>query len=137
MIEKQNNCSLNEIFSKENNIDNIIINSSLESNDMLITNIKHNLITILNYNLTINLIMIYLIIMLIFIFTFKFLLNKSISIEKIDNLPLNYYIKLIIKNLTLAWKNSSIFWIFFILFFLLIFSCSSAYAIYGCLFILK
>src|SRR5204862_6773807 len=29
MIEKQNNCSLNEIFSKENNIDNIIINSSL------------------------------------------------------------------------------------------------------------
>ena len=81
--------------------------------------------------------MIYLIFMLIFIFIFKFILDKKISIEKIENLSLNYYIKVILKNLILGWKKSSSIWIIFILIFLLIFSCSSAYAIYACLFILK
>jgi hypothetical protein len=40
MIGNQNNCSLNEIFSKENSIDNIIIKSPIESSKLAISNIK-------------------------------------------------------------------------------------------------
>jgi hypothetical protein len=102
MIEKQNNCSLIDIFSLENNINKIIINSPLESNDITNLNIKTDLITMLNYNLTVNLIMIYLIFMLTLIFIFKFVLDKNISLDKIKNLPLGNYIKLLLIKLISA-----------------------------------
>jgi hypothetical protein len=99
MIEKQNNCSLNEIFYKENSINNIIINSPLE-------NIKNDLITILSYNLIVNLIMVYFICMLIFIFTFKFVINNNINLEKVKILPLGYYIHFILSNIILGWQKT-------------------------------
>ena len=100
MIEKQNNCSLSEIFTKEYNIENIVINSPLESSlsEVTFLNIKNHLITILTYNLTVNLMMVYLIFILIFIFTIKFVLDTNILLEKIDNLPLGYYIKFFLKK---------------------------------------
>jgi len=101
IIEKQNNCSLSEIFSRENSLENII-NSPLELSEIGTSNIKNDLITMLSYNLTINLIMIYFIFMLIFIFLFKFVLDNNISLEKVKNLPLGYYIHLILSKLISA-----------------------------------
>jgi len=137
MIEKQNSCSLNDIFSSENSLNKVIINSPLESNDLTILSVKNDIITMLNYNLTVNLIMIYLIFMLTLIFIFKLFYDKNISLDKVNNLPLGNYFKSLIIKLLSAWKRSSNFWILFILFFLFLFSCSSAYGIYACLFILK
>jgi len=133
MVKEKHNGSLKEIFGS----DTSIINSPLESNELLISNLKNSIIEILNYNLTINFIMIYFIIMLIVIFTIKFVINKNTFLDSILKLPLGKYFHYILSKLITAWQASSIIWIYFILFFLLIFSCSSTYAIYGCLLVLK
>lgn len=93
--------------------------------------------TILTYNLPINLFMIYLVFMPIYIFTFKYVLDSEAFLAKVQKLPLGKYLHYILDKLINAWKYSSIFWIYLILFFLLIFTSSSSYAIYGCLFILN
>lgn len=108
LIEKQNNCSLNDIFSN-NSIDEIIINSPLELNDLVSLNFKNDLITMLNFNLTVNLIMIYLIFMLTLIFIFKFVLDKNIFLEKINKLPLGNNLKNLLIKIISAWQKSSIF----------------------------
>ena len=138
MIKEKHNGNITELFSKSE--DTLLINSPLESNNLINSELKNSIIEILNYNLTINLIMIYFILMLIFIFTIKYVINKETFSEKILNLPLGFkgkYLQIFLIKIITAWQASNILWIYFILFFLLFFSCSSTYAIYGCLFVLK
>lgn len=75
--------------------------------------------------------------MLIFIITVKFVIDSDLLLGKIKSLAPSgvggKYLNYIISKFLLAWKASSIFWVYFILFFSLIFSCCSSYAIYGCL----
>jgi hypothetical protein len=88
--------------------DTLIINSPLESNNLINScsaELKNSIIEILNYNLTINLIMIYFILMLIFIFTIKYVINKETFLEKILNLPLGFtgkYFNFILRKLITA-----------------------------------
>jgi len=142
-IEKSTDCTISESFGQANSniiekIQNSIINTPLESNEMGLSQsqLLNDMTTILTYNLTVNLFMIYLISVLIFAFTIRFVIDSEMILSKIKSLPLGKYTHYILIKFFSIWKDSSILWIYFILFFLFFFSCSSSYAIYGCLFIL-
>ena len=135
LIEDTNNAELAEILDVKSIPFDIVIDSPLEPDNISI--LHDNLNTILTYNLPINLFMVYLVFMLIYIITIKYVLDSEAFLAKVQKLPLGKYIHYILDKLINVWKYSSIFWIYLILFFLLIFSSSSAYAIYGCLFILN
>jgi hypothetical protein len=144
LLEQTKDQSISEIFAQDNTtiiekINNSIINSPLESNDLGVTQSQlfSDLTTILSYNLTVNLFMIYLISVLIFAFTVRFVIDNNLLLDKVKSLPLGKYIHYILNKILNIWRDSNILWIYFILFFLFIFSCSSSYAIYGCLFILE
>nr|QCI56455.1 hypothetical protein [Hypsizygus marmoreus] len=125
MIEDHSDRSLKEIFAQGgNNVNNnlgdiLFIHSPLEFSDLSI--IHNDLITILNYNLIVNLFMVYLILMLVFIFTIKFVIDSDLFLEKVKTLPLGKYLYYILNKLISIWKNSSILWIYFILFFFYLF----------------
>jgi hypothetical protein len=53
------------------------------------------------------------------------------------NSPFGKVLHYILSKLFSVWKNASIFWIYFILFFVICFCCASAYAIYRCLFFIS
>jgi len=115
MIEKSKNSNLKEIFSNYNHyidqniIDfDVFINSPLEKNDGLNSELLNQIITILSYNLRINLFIVYLICMLIIIFTVKFVINTDKFLDLIKRLPLGKYIYYIISKLINIWKNSTI-----------------------------
>jgi len=142
-IEKSSDSTISEIFGQDNStiiekIKNSIINSPLESNDVGIsqTQLLNDMTTILTYNLTLNIFMLYLISVLIFAFTIRFVIDSEIILSKMKSLPLGKYTHYILTKIFSFWKDSNILWIYFILFCLFVFSCSSSYAIYGCLFIL-
>jgi len=114
MIEKSNNSNLKEMGSNNNqNIDqniidfDVFINSPVE-NDGLNSELLNQIITILSYNLRINLFIVYLICMLIIIFTVKFVINTDKFLDLIKRLPLGKYIYYILSKLINIWKNSTI-----------------------------
>jgi hypothetical protein len=143
-IEKYNSKTINEIFTS---IDQIIensilmssdfIHSPLEKNEFIISEIKNNLIGLLNYEFALHLIMIYFICMLIFLFTMKIIIDKKFSFDFIKFWYLGKYIHIFIMKLISIWNHSLNFWIYFILIFLLFFTCGSTYGLYACLFILS
>ena len=59
--------------------------------------------------------------MLVFIFTIKFVIDSDLFLEKVKTLPLGKYLYYILNKLISIWKNSSILWIYFILFFFYLF----------------
>jgi len=134
---------LKERAEKENfekllkEFDDFIITSPLEPNELAFSQIKNDLFTVLSGKLIIDIITVYLIIILIYIFTVKFLINKNTNLEKIKNWFFGNYIHYILSKIILGWEKSSIIWIYFILFSLLISSIGSIYILFGCLIILK
>lgn len=122
----------------------IMIDSPLEktvdSADILSSTLKSDLVIILSHNFLINLAMIYLLCVLTFAFTIRFVVNHDLLLNKVKSLVPHPYGKIlhsILNKLLNLWKNASVLWIYFMLFFLIIFSCASAYAMYGCLFIIE
>jgi hypothetical protein len=126
-IEKTTSKNLSEIFSESN------INSPLESNEFL----TNEIINLLNNEFILHLITIYLILMLILVFTIKYVIDQNLNLERIKSLPLGKYISYFIISIINSWKVSSVFWIYFFLFFILIFTCASTYGIFAILFVLK
>lgn len=86
---------------------------------------------------SLNLIVIYLILSLIMIITFKFVFNTTFTTEKIKSLPLGRYIPIILNKLIISWQKSSIIWVYFLLFFILLFTSVNTYALYMCILIMK
>lgn len=143
LIEKSSDNTISDIFAEENTtkieiIKDSLIISPLESSELINSQsqLLSDMTTILSYNLSINLFMVYLICVLTFAFTVRFVIDSDLILAKIKSLPLGKYTHFILSKIFNIWKDSSILWIYFILFFLFVFSCSSTYAIYGCLFIL-
>ena len=117
-IEKYNAKTINEIFTLNDNnqimensiyIEPNLINSPLEQNEFLMSEIKNYIIEILNYDFALHFVMIYFILMLIFLFTIKIIIDKKISFEIVKSLPLGKYIHFIITKIISIWKNSIIF----------------------------
>ena len=107
------------------------INSPLEEN------IIPHIINVLSNNLYLHFIILYLLIMLLIIITCKYILKDNIEFTKIQNNPLGAWIKNIINKLISTWKISSIFWIYFIIFNLLIFNSASIFSMYNLLVLFK
>jgi len=76
--------------------------------------------TILSYNLSVNLFMVYLISVLTFAFTVRFVIDSELILAKVNSLPLGKYTQFILSKNFNIWKDSSILWIYFILFFLFV-----------------
>ena len=88
-----------DYIEKNSTVNNIVIESPLESSELTSTLIQNQVIELLNYNLLLHFVMIYLIIMCIFIFTVKLITDNNISIEFIKTLPLGKYIYIIINKI--------------------------------------
>ena len=144
----ENSCSIHEIFSNsETNLNSVAkdqlissypIKAPLESGELL--QIKPMLVDILTQNLQLNMIILYLICMVLFILTCKFVLSeKSTSsfLRGVLSLPLGYYLHYILSYIIIGWQKSSILWLYFIIFFLLMFNLTSSYSLYACLIILE
>ncbi len=113
----------------------LFINSPLEPSHLI--NFQQDLITILGYNLIVNITMIYLLLMLTWAFTVRFVLDTDSFLTKVKSWSLGKYLYPVLNKLINIWKKSTVLWIYFILFFLLFFSIASSYAIYACLFVLS
>lgn len=142
MIEKVNSKPIEAAKDEVKNqvAESFSINAPLESSDLVFLQFKSTLIEILTSNLHLNLIMLYFIVMLIFIITCKYVLaNKvsSSSLERLKSVALGKYLHYILSKIILGWQQSSIVWIYFILFFMLIFTSVSTYGLYACLFVLQ
>ena len=101
--------------------------------------LKADLTTLLSYNLLINILTVYLLCVLLFAVTIRFVVDHEVILNKVKsfNSPFGKVLYYILSKLVNVWKNASIFWIYFILFTVILFRCVSAYAIYGCLFLLS
>ncbi len=149
VLTKEKNQEVKEIFTNDNNtaivdlentaeiqdfIKNFFIESPSENNASII-DFFNDLNTTLSLNLFVNICMLYFIFMLTLIFTIKFIVSTDVFLGKVKSLPLGRVgtiIHYILSKIILGWQISSIFWIYLILFFLFICSCSSTYAIYAC-----
>jgi hypothetical protein len=109
---------------------NTTINSPLELNNLDRLNDIKDIVTLLNYNLVLNIVMIYLLYVLIVVLTLKFITDKNINLDKIKIYPLGKYIFFLISKLINIWKINNLFFIYFLLFSLFIFSCISTFGIY-------
>nr|YP_009690145.1 hypothetical protein PPIT_000044 [Porodaedalea pini]QEG56925.1 hypothetical protein PPIT_000044 [Porodaedalea pini] len=118
-----------------------ITNCSLEPTEILSFEFKAKIISLLSDNLTLQFIMLYLFWMLIFIYTIKLISDRNLYTPywetKVISLPLGKYIHIVITKLLNGWRLSTNFWIYFILFFLFIFTCCSTFATFVVLFTLN
>lgn len=102
----------------------IFINSSLEIPTTYIVTVSKslydNIIIILSYNLLINIGIIYLLCILTFVFTTRFIIviiiNHDLILNKVKSLKYSKFLHYILSKLLNIWKNTSVIWIYFILF---------------------
>nr|YP_009690183.1 hypothetical protein PPIT_000080 [Porodaedalea pini]QEG56963.1 hypothetical protein PPIT_000080 [Porodaedalea pini] len=109
---------------------NKFINSPLEKGDILNIPFVKSVIEIISTNLILHFVIIYLLIMLVIIFSCKIIIDKEINFNKVLDYPLGKYIHKFLTFYVNIWRNSANIWIYFILFCLIIFNCSSAYSFY-------
>ena len=126
-------------------VGNFFINSPLESTAAEILNqtLKADLTEILSDNLFVNLSIVYLLCILVLVLTIRFVVNHEFILNKIKSFnsallrtkihPFGKVLYYILSKLFNVWKNSSNFWIYFILFSVIWCCFASAYAIYWCL----
>ena len=121
-------------------IANCFIDAPLEDTIINIFNetLKADLTTILSYNFLINMGTVYLLCILTFAITTRFVVDHDFILNKVKSLnsPFGKVLHYILTKLLSAWKTSSVLWIYFILFFVICFCCGSAYAMYGCLYLI-
>lgn len=147
-ITNETSSSIQDIFSNSQTINNPVakdlvissypIKAPIESGELL--QIKPMLVDILSQNLQLNMIILYLICMVLFILTCKFVLSEKTTssfLRGVLSLPLGYYLHYILSYIVIGWQKSSILWLYFIIFSLLIFNLTSCYSIYACLIILE
>lgn len=109
------------------------INSPLESNSSLIQFV----LDALNNHLIINFITVYLLLMLLIIIICKFILNKDIKFNRLDNYPLGIYInKFLIKYISI-WQKSGNVWIIFIIISLIFFNTVVTFSTYQLILLIK
>jgi hypothetical protein len=141
-IEKYKSQTISEIIqSQESVTENVpnIINAPLELSATDIEKLRYlnDLVSLLQYNLIVNMAMVYLTFTLIFIITVKIITDNNINLDIVKKFPLGKYLYIILKNLISSWRISNIAWIYFLLISLFIFSCISTFGIYVCLVVLS
>ena len=94
---------------------------------------------ILEMNLTLNLLMLYLIFIVIFVFTFKLLAEKQVNFNFILKLPapLGQALHSILNKMLSYYTTTSNIWFYFMFACLFIGIAASAFAIYGCIVLLR
>ena len=93
---------------------------------------------ILEMNLTLNLLMLYLIFIVIFVFTFKLLAEKQVNFNFILKLPFGgQALHSILNKMLSYYTTTSNIWFYFMFACLFIGIAASAFAIYGCIVLLR
>jgi hypothetical protein len=129
------------INSSSSSIADFFINSPLEStaSEILNATLKADLTTVLSDNLFVNIGIVYLLCVLAFAFTVRFVVDHDFILNKVKalNPPFGKVLHYILSKILSVWKNASVLWIYFILFFVICFCCASSYVIYGCLYLIS
>lgn len=101
---------------------------SLSDKDFYI--ISQHGVEALNWTYYLNLAILYMIYVLIIFLIMKILSEYDVKLDFVKKLPLGNLIYLLLKKLKDIWRKTTIVWIFFIVFVILIGVCISAWSIY-------
>ena len=107
-----------------------LIKSPLEPTEMTDTFTAQTVMDLLNATLIINLVMVYLLVLFIIFILGKLVINNQLELNWIKSLPLGDKIHYLVIKILKIWGKSSLFFIFYIWFMLVLASVFSSYFIY-------